>query len=150
MKKFFLVAFLFATTAVMAQISNPYVNGGVSIQNNTVSYNGELGINSVSNRFAATVQSATLSPDNVWSLGGKYYRSISVKAQTINPYVFVGASFALTKDHPITFEPGLAATWNINKRFAPQATLSFPIQQNSVLRSRPLGIAAGLSVNYTL
>ena len=143
---------LFATTALMAQTkTSPYLNGGVSIQNNSLSYDGEIGIGTSKNRFAATVQSTTATPENVWSLGAKSYFRLNRGISAVDTYATGAVSMDLTKFHTLTFEPGVAATWNITKsRFAPQASLAFPIQQNAVLRNRPLGVSGGISLNYRL
>lgn len=141
-------------TAVTAQTKEytPYLNAGSSIQNNVLNYGGELGINSNTSRYALTINSTTQSPENVWSIGAKGYWGITDKktVNTVEGFVYTGVSMALKRQHPLTIEPGVSAIWNITKQFAPQVSLGFPIAQNSVLRSRPLGIVAGISLNYQI
>lgn len=155
MKKILIALFVLVSFTALAQKTNsyqPYVNGGVSISNNTLSYGTEVGEANLNTRYAVGVTSTTARPDNVWSLYTKGYWKISKRSvqEKVNVYASGAVNLGLTRTHALSIEPGLAAIFNLAPRLSPQISVGFPIQQNSVFRNRPLAVNAGISLNYSL
>lgn len=148
MKKILVVAaVVLAGLSAKAQYT-PYLNVGAGISTNVVSYTGELGVENNRSRYAATVTSSTSSPENVWSVGPKGYWKISSKRdKTVELFATGAIDVALVDSHPLTITPGVAAKFNLGG-FAPQVSLGLPFRENSVLRERPVGLVAGVSVNF--
>lgn len=155
MKKLLVVFVLLISFSAIAQKTNlytPFLDGGVSISNNNLSYLSGLGIANTNSRYVVELISTTKRPNNVWSISTKGLWKISDRkvAEQVSVYATGAVRMALTTLHPLTIEPGLAAILNLKNRLSPQVSIGFPIQQNAVFRNRPLGFSAGLSLNYRL
>lgn len=144
-----MVGMLILSLTTMAQNFEPYVNGGLAVTNNVMSYTGEVGIYSNSSWYALGLSRENGSGED-WSVSTKGYWKVSNrrKAQLVDLFATAAVNMTLTRDHLLSVEPGVSAVYNINRHWAPQVSLSFPIQQNEVFRSRGLTTTAGLSLNY--
>lgn len=131
-----------------AQTFEPYINGGVGLSSDVLSYSGQLGAKSKNSRYALSATSVTQSGDNLWRLGGVGYWKIN-KGTSVDVFATGQADMTLTNAHTLTLTPGLATVFNFKSQLKPELSIGFPIQENSVFRNRPLGVVAALSLNYT-
>lgn len=139
------------TSSVDAQSKNykPYVNVGASVSSGLTAIGGELGVYN-SKAWYAVGYNQTVTVDATPSLSAKgYWKLTNTKADNdVDVFAQSAINISLNQYHAISVEPGASVVFNISKRFAPQISLTFPIQENSVMRGRPLAMCAGLSLNY--
>lgn len=131
-----------------AQTFTPYVNGGLSVSTNVLSYNGQIGASSEKSRYAATVSSVTAPKGNLWRVGAIGYWKLN-KNEVASIFATGKAQMDLNRFHALTLTPGLAAIFNSKGALRPEINVGFPIRENSVFRNRPLGVEAGLGLNYS-
>ena len=131
-----------------AQTFTPYVNGGLSVSTNVLSYNTQVGASSEKSRYAATVSSVTAPKNNLWRLGAVGYWKLN-KSQVASIFATGKAQMDLNRFHALTLTPGLATIFNLKGALKPEVNIGFPIRENSVLLKRPLGVEAGLGLNYS-
>lgn len=149
MKKLLLSFSAIALTLIVnAQTFTPYVNAGAGISTNVLSYTGQVGAKSVNSRYALTTISVTQSGDNLWKVGAIGYWKVN-KAKAVDVFATGQVDMALNTNHDVTLTPGLATVFNFKSAFKPEVSIGFPISENSVFRNRPLGVVAGISLNYT-
>lgn len=154
-KQFLFASLIFAmtlfTSKVDAQSKNykPYVNTGVSVSSGITSVGGELGVYNAKAWYAIGY-SQPVTIDAASSLSAKGYWKLTNTKTDNDVDVFAQSAINLSLDqyHAISLEPGASVVFNIWKRFAPQISLTFPIQENSVLRGKSLAMNAGVSLNY--
>ena len=110
------------------------------------SLGGELGIYEEKAWFAvgySTVKGHGANAERFHYASAKSYFKLGSQS-IVDTYAYGAVNLGLVSDQPLSFEPGLAAVFNISKKLAPQISVSAPIDQE--FKSGIL--AFGLSLNY--
>lgn len=136
------------TSQAQGKNYQPYLNAGASLSSGVTSLGGEVGFYNNKAWYAVGISTGS-SQKTSWYLSPKgYWKLTGSKESDVDGYFWSAVNVALDRTHALSVEPGVAAVFNITKKFAPQLSLSFPVGENSVLRGRPLQVNFGLSINY--
>ncbi len=124
-----------------------YASVGSTLSSGHLSHGAELGVYSKKTWYAVGASATEVNNTVKWTASVKAYYKIGHQGFVDN-YVWTAVNVGIYAGKPITFEPGVAAVFNVSDHFAPQVTLSFPVGENTNSIFKPLQMNVGVGINY--
>lgn len=143
-----LLAFIMMAGAAFSQTDNfkPYVGAGTSLSSGGLTHGAELGVYNSKAWYAVGVSTPEGS-GTYYASAKAYYKVRKLTTSSVDVFGYGAVNVALDDSRSLSVEPGIAAVFNVTKKFAPQISLGFPLNENTAIY-KTLPLSFGLSLNY--